>query len=46
MGLVNLWDFIYSGAEHFQTMVNRLPDFDYLTMKAHWVIYLEDSSYI
>ena len=43
MGLISLWDFTYSGAEHFQTMVNRLPDVDYLIRTAHWATCLEDS---
>ncbi|WP_236697676.1 hypothetical protein, partial [Lactobacillus equicursoris] len=31
----SLWDFIYSGAEHFQTMVNMLPDVDFLIRTAY-----------
>lgn len=43
MGLISLWDFTYSGAEHSQPMVNRLPDVDCLIMTAHWAACLEDS---
>ena len=38
MGLISLWYFTYSGAEHFQAMVNRHPDVDYLIRTAHWVL--------
>jgi hypothetical protein len=42
MGLISLWDFTYSGAEHFQTIVNRLPDVNYLIRTAHWSACLEE----